>query len=68
MGSFRKRIIKTFLFYGTIHMICPADYFMSEKTKKAFQKSDKLVLEINLADPNEMADMQKHGIGKRTIK
>jgi len=48
--------------YGTIHGICPTDYFMAEKTKNAFQKSDKLILEINLADPIEMADMQKAGI------
>lgn len=31
--------------YGTIHMICAGDYFLSEKTKKAFETSDKLVLE-----------------------
>lgn len=48
--------------YGTIHGICPNDYFLAEKTKNAFQKSDKLILEINLSDPIEMAEMQKAGI------
>ncbi|RXM45182.1 TraB/GumN family protein [Flavobacterium sp. YO64] len=45
--------------YGTIHSICPTDYFLTEKTKNAFQKSDKLIVEINFSDPNEMADAQK---------
>ena len=53
--------------YGTIHGICPTDYFMAEKTKNAFQKSDKLILEINLADPIEMADMQKAGIASEPL-
>ncbi|CAA9195376.1 hypothetical protein FLA105534_00611 [Flavobacterium bizetiae] len=53
--------------YGTIHGICPTDYFMAEKTKKAFQKSDKLILEINLSDPIEMAEMQKSGIASEPL-
>jgi uncharacterized protein YbaP (TraB family) len=53
--------------YGTIHMICSEDYFLSEKTKKAFAASDKLVLEINLSDPNEMTDMQKMAMGKEPL-
>ncbi|WP_289663709.1 TraB/GumN family protein [Flavobacterium panacagri] len=44
--------------YGTIHSICPTDYFLSEKTKKAFQKSEKLIVEINFSDPNELTDAQ----------
>ena len=53
--------------YGTIHMICGGDYFLSEKTKKAFEVSNKLVLEINFADPNEMSDMQKMAMGKEPL-
>ena len=53
--------------YGTIHMICAGDYVLSEKTKKAFEASDKLVLEINLADPNEMSDMQKMAMGDEPL-
>lgn len=53
--------------YGTIHMICGGDYFVSEKTKKAFEVSNKLVLEINFADPNEMSDMQKMAMGKEPL-
>ncbi|KAF2514532.1 TraB/GumN family protein [Flavobacterium foetidum] len=53
--------------YGTIHMICSPDYFLSEKTKKAFEASNKLVLEINFADPNETLDMQKMAMGKEPL-
>ncbi|MDA6068178.1 TraB/GumN family protein [Flavobacterium sp. AC] len=53
--------------YGTIHGICPNDYFMAEKTKKAFQKSDKLILEINLSDPNEIAEAQKSSISSEPL-
>ncbi|WET00814.1 TraB/GumN family protein [Flavobacterium sp. YJ01] len=53
--------------YGTVHMICSPDYFLSEKTKKAFDASNKLVLEINFADPTEMTDMQKRAMGKEPL-
>jgi uncharacterized protein YbaP (TraB family) len=53
--------------YGTIHMICSADYFLTEKTKKAFEASNKLVLEINFADPKEMTDMQKMAMGTEPL-
>lgn len=53
--------------YGTIHVICGADYFLSEKTKKAFEASNKLVLEMNYADSNEMAVMQKSAMGKEPL-
>jgi len=53
--------------YGTVHMICGGDYFLSEKTKNAFEASNKLVLEINFADPNEMSDMQKMAMGKEPL-
>ncbi|KUJ59183.1 polysaccharide biosynthesis protein GumN [Flavobacteriaceae bacterium CRH] len=53
--------------YGTIHMICSGDYFLSEKAKKAFETSNKLVLEINFTDPKEMSDMQKLAMGKEPL-
>ncbi|WP_026727492.1 TraB/GumN family protein [Flavobacterium denitrificans] len=53
--------------YGTVHMICKPDYFFSEKTKKAFEASSKLVLEINFADPAEMSNMQKMAMGKEPL-
>ena len=53
--------------YGTIHMICGGDYFLSEKTKKAFEAASKLVLEINFADANEMTEVQKLAMGKEPL-
>lgn len=60
-------LTKTSYLYGTIHMICSADYFVSEKTKKAFDASEKLVLEINFSDPKEMAEMQQLAMGKEPL-
>ncbi|TCN61368.1 TraB/GumN family protein [Flavobacterium circumlabens] len=53
--------------YGTVHMICGPDYFLSEKTKKAFDASSELVLEINFSDPKEMTDMQQMAMGKEPL-
>lgn len=53
--------------YGTIHMICSADYFLSEKTKKAFEASEKLVLEVNLTDPNEIKYGEQIAMGKKPL-
>ncbi|MFH6956305.1 TraB/GumN family protein [Flavobacterium aquidurense] len=60
-------LVKPSYLYGTIHMICSGDYFLSEKTKKAFDKSDKLVLEINFSDPKEMSEMQQMAMGKEPL-
>lgn len=53
--------------YGTIHMICGGDYFLSDKAKKAFAASEKLVLEIDLSDPKEMTAMQQMAMGKEPL-
>lgn len=53
--------------YGTIHMICSSDYFLTDKTKKAAESSEKLVLEINFSDPNEMSEMQQLAMGKEPL-
>lgn len=53
--------------YGTIHMICSADYFLSEKTKKALDATNKLVLEIDLSDPKQLTDMQQMAMGKEPL-
>ena len=55
---------KSSYLYGTIHMICGNDYFLSDKTKKAFTASDNLVLEVNLSDPKELSAAQKLAYGK----
>ncbi|WP_338841762.1 TraB/GumN family protein [Flavobacterium ginsenosidimutans] len=62
-----KGLQKSSYLYGTIHMICSKDYFLSEKAKNAFEKSDKLFLEINFTDPNEMSQMQQLAMGKEPL-
>ncbi|HTJ11162.1 MAG TPA: TraB/GumN family protein [Dinghuibacter sp.] len=37
--------------FGTIHMICPDDFFLTDPMKSAFQKTHTLYLEIDLDDP-----------------
>lgn len=53
--------------YGTVHMICKDDYFLSEKVNAALQTSKKLVLEVNMTDPNELAVMQNMLVGKEPL-
>jgi uncharacterized protein YbaP (TraB family) len=60
-------LTKSSYLYGTIHMICGNDYFLSDKTQKAFATSDHLVLEVNLSDPNEMAAAQQLAYGKEPL-
>jgi uncharacterized protein YbaP (TraB family) len=53
--------------YGTTHMICSADYFLAEKTKKAFDVSDKVVFEVNFSDPNEMKYAAQMVMGEKPL-
>ncbi len=43
--------------YGTIHMIGAKDFFLTDKTKEAFNKSEKLTLEINMEDMMDMSNI-----------
>jgi len=45
--------------YGTMHMMCEKEYALSNPVKKAFEQSQKLVLELDMDDPAELARMQK---------
>ena len=44
--------------FGTMHMMCPSDFKLSEKLVKAMNEVDALVLEINMSDPDEIKAMQ----------
>lgn len=44
--------------YGTIHLICQADFNVSEATKAAFAEADKLIMELDMDDPAMMQSMQ----------
>lgn len=41
--------------YGTIHMIDKSDFFLTESTKEALSKTDKITFEINMEDMNNFA-------------
>jgi uncharacterized protein YbaP (TraB family) len=41
--------------YGTIHVICPKDYFMTDSTKAAFEKAEQVYLELDMDDPSMMS-------------
>ena len=43
--------------YGTIHLICPADFRLSEVLKERLQKSEQLALELDMDDPSLMMSM-----------
>jgi uncharacterized protein YbaP (TraB family) len=58
---------KSSYLYGTIHMICGNDYFLSDKTKKAFTASENLVLEVNLSDAKELSVAQQLAYGKELL-
>lgn len=60
-------LAKSSYLYGTIHMICANDYFLSDKAKKAFEATNNLVLEVNLADPKEISSAQQFIYGKEPL-
>lgn len=45
--------------FGTIHMICKDKFYMDERIEKAFASSNVLAMELDMADPNLMAEMQQ---------
>lgn len=44
--------------YGTIHMMCPENIVLDESIKKAIQSSKKIILELDMDDPEIMPKMQ----------
>jgi uncharacterized protein YbaP (TraB family) len=45
--------------FGTIHLICPADFSLSDSLKSAVGRSEQVALEIDMDDPGMMASMMK---------
>lgn len=43
--------------YGTIHLICPDDFFLPPHLQKAFDQARSIYLEIDMDDPAMMATM-----------
>jgi uncharacterized protein len=40
--------------FGTMHMICPTDYFMSNSVKSAFKSAESIYMEMDMDDPMMM--------------
>jgi len=45
--------------YGTIHLICPKDYLMSDSTKATFERAEQIFLELDMDDPSIMTKMMQ---------
>jgi uncharacterized protein len=45
--------------YGTIHIICKADFVMTEATQKKFSEAQQVYLELDMDDPKMMPEMMK---------
>ena len=45
--------------YGTIHVICPDDFFLPEQTESILEQCDQLVLEMDISDPAVLQTVQK---------
>jgi uncharacterized protein YbaP (TraB family) len=52
---------------GTVHMICGKDFVLKQKALEAFSKTSKLALEVNMADPDEIAILQQLAVGKEPL-
>ena len=52
--------IKTSYVFGTIHLIPQDDFKLKDKVKTAFDACDKAALELDMDDPQFMADMMKY--------
>ncbi len=49
--------IKTSYVYGTIHWIPREDFFITESTEEAIDQSEKIVLELDIDDPDFQTDL-----------
>lgn len=45
--------------FGTIHLICPADFSLSDSLKSTLARTQQVALEIDMDDPGMMAGMMK---------
>ena len=55
-----KGLKKPSYLFGTIHLICPADFYLPDSLKQKVRQCEQLVLELDFDDPNFMAEMQKN--------
>lgn len=54
-----KDIVQPSYLYGTMHLVCGNESISKKKVQNAISKSSRLYLEVDMDDPNLMADMMK---------
>ncbi|WP_194976697.1 TraB/GumN family protein [Aquiflexum lacus] len=59
-----KGLEKESYLFGTIHIICQDQFFMDERIENALESTRKIALELNMTDPNIMAEMQQLSVNK----
>jgi len=59
-----KNLSKPSYLYGTIHMICATDFIISDSLKSAFNRADKIYLELDMDDPTMDAKMLRLSVNK----
>ncbi len=57
----------SFLF-GTIHLICPADFSLSDSLKACIKESEQLTLELDMDEPNLMMSMAQNMIMRDRVQ
>ena len=57
-----KELQKPSYLYGTIHLICPEDFFMTDATIAALDNVEQMVMELDVDDPQIMAKIQQLSI------
>ncbi|MDO5616523.1 MAG: TraB/GumN family protein [Cruoricaptor ignavus] len=53
--------------FGTYHMMCKNDFTLDESISSALAKTDKVYLEIDFSNPNEIQNFQKMMMAEKTI-
>ncbi len=54
-----KNVTTPSYLYGTIHLICPSDFVLSDTLKGCLKQTEQLTLEIDMDDPGLMMAMAK---------
>ncbi len=54
-----KNLTQPSYLYGTIHLICPSDFVLTDTLKGCLQQTEQLTLEIDMDDPGMMMAMMK---------
>ncbi|HEV7347449.1 TraB/GumN family protein [Telluribacter sp.] len=52
-----KGLTRPSYLYGTIHLICPGDFVLSDTLKQRLQRTEQLALELDMDDPGMMMSM-----------